>query len=232
MKGARGRPFVAIVCIACLSILLGALLNVAVTWRIATRPSAYPFQATTFVSEVSGPHWMYQQREAFGQLRLDGTPISGTIARSTTLNAKPPPHWSKLAQPAEESAPAAPIFEEGFGWPMVAFTCEWVRTGGGPGIMRAPTPVGAFALSAPHPHDRTRTLALPLSPAWRGIVLNTLLFAIALLPVAMLLRFGWRQGSALRRRTRQRRGRCPACGYDLKGQHDIGCPECGWNRAT
>jgi hypothetical protein len=32
-------------------------------------------------------------------------------------------------------------------------------------------------------------------------------------------------------RSRQQRGQCPTCGYDLKGEHAAGCPECGWNRA-
>jgi hypothetical protein len=29
---------------------------------------------------------------------------------------------------------------------------------------------------------------------------------------------------------RQRRGQCPQCGYDLRGDLKSGCPECGWNR--
>ena len=29
---------------------------------------------------------------------------------------------------------------------------------------------------------------------------------------------------------RRRRGRCPACGYDLRGDLSAGCTECGWNR--
>jgi hypothetical protein len=29
---------------------------------------------------------------------------------------------------------------------------------------------------------------------------------------------------------RTRRGLCPGCGYDVKGEFDKGCPECGWRR--
>ncbi len=29
---------------------------------------------------------------------------------------------------------------------------------------------------------------------------------------------------------RRRRGCCPCCGYDIKGQADKGCSECGWRR--
>lgn len=36
---------------------------------------------------------------------------------------------------------------------------------------------------------------------------------------------------AMQRRTlRKKRGLCPMCGYDLRGDLDAGCPECGWNR--
>ena len=34
-----------------------------------------------------------------------------------------------------------------------------------------------------------------------------------------------------RRFIRTRRGRCPRCGYDLRGEFADGCPECGWGRA-
>ena len=33
-----------------------------------------------------------------------------------------------------------------------------------------------------------------------------------------------------RRRRRMRRGRCPACNYDLRHDLSDGCPECGWHR--
>ena len=32
------------------------------------------------------------------------------------------------------------------------------------------------------------------------------------------------------RRERRKAGRCPACGYDLQGEMERGCPECGWKR--
>lgn len=68
---------------------------------------------------------------------------------------------------------------------------------------------------------------LPLRPMWPGFAINTLLYAL----IAWLLirgRFVARHYS--RREIRRRRGRCLKCGYDLRGEYDAGCPECGWNR--
>ena len=43
-----------------------------------------------------------------------------------------------------------------------------------------------------------------------------------------LLWFATRMSRAEKRR---HRGHCPLCGYDLRGDLERGCPECGWNRA-
>ena len=69
---------------------------------------------------------------------------------------------------------------------------------------------------------------LPVRPIFLGFFINTLFFAVVLwLPL--------RGPLVLRRHIRLKRGRCPKCGYDLRGQPpDVGagggCPECGWNR--
>ena len=51
--------------------------------------------------------------------------------------------------------------------------------------------------------------------------INTLFYA-AILWLLILGPF------ALRRLIRQRRGVCPACGYDLRHGEHKACPECGW----
>lgn len=64
---------------------------------------------------------------------------------------------------------------------------------------------------------------LPLRPVWPGFAINTGLYAIALLALYCLW---W----LLRRSYRLLIGRCLRCGYDLRGNPNSGCSECGWKR--
>ena len=65
---------------------------------------------------------------------------------------------------------------------------------------------------------------MPVRPIWPGFVIDTLFYASIWYGVF----FGF--GSA-KRAIRRKRGRCPRCGYDLRGALEKGCSECGWNRA-
>jgi hypothetical protein len=64
---------------------------------------------------------------------------------------------------------------------------------------------------------------LPICPVWVGFITNTLLYAIVLWLLVRIPR-------VVRVLIRIFRGRCPQCGYDLRGRLEGGCPECGWNR--
>ena len=64
---------------------------------------------------------------------------------------------------------------------------------------------------------------LPLRPIALGFIINTLLYAAALLLMFIACAYA-------RRRVRIRHGRCPKCGNDLRGDFAQGCPECGWGR--
>lgn len=61
---------------------------------------------------------------------------------------------------------------------------------------------------------------IPLTPIWKGLVVNSVLYAAFL----WLLLAG---PSAVRQRWRQRQGLCRRCGYDLHGAAHTKCPECG-----
>jgi hypothetical protein len=72
------------------------------------------------------------------------------------------------------------------------------------------------------PRSPHRINALPAIPIWPGFALDTAFYAA----IAFTL---WSAPTAIveGRHRRRARGRCPACGYDLKGSTSIVCPECG-----
>ncbi len=88
---------------------------------------------------------------------------------------------------------------------------------------------------APFPWREVHTLGVPTpagraSHRWRGVAwapFFTSLIVWLALP-AMLLA----APPVLVRVRRRRRGWCPRCAYDLRGDHARGCAECGWGRTT
>lgn len=85
--------------------------------------------------------------------------------------------------------------------------------------------------------DRREPLAWPPTAgpnAWNPVRLQfvharypTLALATGALPALWLARFARRRVAAARGRRRSRKGLCPQCGYDLKGNATDACPECG-----
>ncbi len=72
-------------------------------------------------------------------------------------------------------------------------------------------------------HAWGRDYPLPLRPIWPGFAANTLFYATilwVLIPGPFALRRFLRFLS-------ERRGLCPACGYDLRYAEHEACPECG-----
>jgi hypothetical protein len=75
------------------------------------------------------------------------------------------------------------------------------------------------------PEDGKR---LPICPIWLGFIINTAFYAVVLGLLLWIPRF-------VRALIRIFRGRCPQCGYDLRGQPPEaggGCPECGCGRES
>ena len=98
------------------------------------------------------------------------------------------------------------------GWPL--FAMQGMRSHG-PDSLGWSHP----RINAPNGRD----LVAPLRPLWPGFLIDTFFYGA--------LWFGLFLGPGAAQRTiRRKRGRCVKCGYDLRGDLDTGCPECGWNR--
>ncbi len=68
---------------------------------------------------------------------------------------------------------------------------------------------------------------MPVQPIWRGLLVNTALFAALVFGVSVASASLWRRFGPQRRR-RIARGCCPACGYERRGiAASAMCPECG-----
>ena len=64
---------------------------------------------------------------------------------------------------------------------------------------------------------------LPYDPIFPGFITNTLFYSGVWFGVFFSVGF-------VKRAVRRKRGRCVKCSYDLRGEFEKGCPECGWNR--
>ena len=138
------------------------------------------------------------------------------------------PKWSRahVAQRVEQSP--ATLVEDGFGWPGLSMRARF-QADASSSIVR-----GAVLEGLPFREGRRMSgtitdfawpRALPLRPIWPAFLANTILDSAAL----WLL---FAASGIVRRRIRAHRGRCSACGYDLRGSGGRGtdrkvCPECG-----
>lgn len=164
-------------------------------------------------------------------VRLDYT--GGDPVRDPHIAPRDLPRWTLTRRAPRETyeavTPKRSLHEEAWGWPLRAIQSRtWladdprgvpkdVESSNGVIVRNSPT-----VSSAGFVFGRDIRI-LPLAPLWLGLVGDTALFAttwwVLLCGISMT-----------RRRIRTRRGRCPRCAYDLRGQRDAGCSECGWGR--
>lgn len=134
------------------------------------------------------------------------------------------PYWSRAAhRPTAEEVDRVRYSEDARGWPMRSLLSRKDAARTDPRASWAP----AGSTCAIDLGDAQGPLGLPrvlpLRPIALGFIINTLLYAAALLLVFVVCAY-------TRRLMRIRRGRCRKCGYDLRGDLERGCPECGWGR--
>jgi predicted RNA-binding Zn-ribbon protein involved in translation (DUF1610 family) len=134
----------------------------------------------------------------------DPTPVVGVNART---------QWEVRGTPIDDF----------HGWPMKSMmsTAYYVRgypflVVNGIPLKPAPAPAWSGALETYR--------GLPLKPLWPEFAINTAAYAVglgAMFASVRLAKHLWRR----------KHHRCTACGYDLRGQTEAGCPECGAGRA-
>ena len=120
------------------------------------------------------------------------------------------------------------------GWPLLALRCteradirlektaERARTT----VPRIETTI-RHAITIPRsprrpPPSINPPILLPIEPR-PGLAINTIFYALLWFGILLI-------PQAIRRAHRRARGRCPRCGYTLRGQPAPGCPECGHGR--
>ncbi len=122
------------------------------------------------------------------------------------------------------------------GWPLRALHGELWRVWGDPGRPVGGSP-GRRVWSSPGPiesvrhclvlpnglHKRIGVAALPRGILPLGFIVDSIVFGFLWWTLIVGI-------AGLKRAMRRRRGRCPMCKYDLRGDLDAGCPECGWGR--
>ena len=111
------------------------------------------------------------------------------------------------------------------GWPLPAVHSSRVRPLGS-SWSREHNVIGALSVPGPFdlgPLGEFTSFELACIPVCPGFPVNTLIYGA--IWFGLLFSVG-----ATRRAIRRTRGRCPRCGYNLRGEFDDGCPECGWNR--
>ena len=183
--------------------------------------------------------WWVDCYRRFGSHRLVRGPISShkpQFSRTNILGYLP--GWSDFDRRTEELG-----FMRGFevidgrGWPAVGL-CSRFKIAGGGGIFGEQwsyTEPASTRESGLILDDKKVTRlpagwvlaearrSLPLDPVLGGFAFNTVFYAVLL---AMMM-YG---PKTARRVIWVRRGGCPECGYDLRGEFSAGCSECGWRR--
>lgn len=202
------------------------LLGAATAWVVAAVFAVWPeglWPRRLTQAQLRGENWVSgpgaHQAQRFGAGRAYRGVLTTMWPPRTPLDPDARIlSWADwpTATPDELLASPMNLAQEGFGWPALSF---WYPVAN-PGFAPPHAGPGGFDLIRITGDRRHLRRAIPLRPIWKGVLIDTGFYgALWMLPL-----FGL---PLLRQRRRRKQGRCPRCGYDLKGAMEAGCPECG-----
>jgi hypothetical protein len=214
-----------------LFLLAGAMVNVAAAWSIwfwkghpAWWPQPVGWNAYGLM-EVASRESINDLWQRHAEEDWPAKPAFGREFRSrcaTQLQLRSQEAWIPLTSP--QRLPRLDLSRtheaqySSYGWPMRAMFLEVWGSGGD----SRTTPYRSNGIRLPTADPDY----LPIRPLGVGFTVNTLLYAV------VLWLFLFAAPRTVLRQLRRKRGRCLECGYDLRGDLDAGCPECGWNRES
>ena len=217
-----------------LFLLAGAIVNVAVAWgcslwcasRLASAPAV---EGGVHVGEDGV--WKVSLRQAFALRSVASwhlqQPEDPRLLELTEADSPSQvlPSWHRIQFPRAAEAGPMIVFQktQACGWPCAALTWSWYTEGPDPSAPVLTELRSGIRAGGQSPGMFAPEKVLPLRPVWPGFAVNTFFYSV-------LLWLPYGGPSVLRRQIRRRRGRCPKCGYDLRGDLAAGCPECGWGR--
>lgn len=198
-------------CFLAMLIACGALLTVGVAWACLLWSPAV--EARPKPQFMRGGHPITKAMSHFGEFdgytvfehRGHGWTMDHVLASFTKYHYSSPKNVNDMTRVSA-------------GWPWLCLEGERLTLAAQPTawrIMTMPTLPGA---------DATRRAYVPLSPRWPAFLANTAVYAGLLFTLVASVILG-------KRLLRRLSGRCPRCGYRLRGlspeQGRIRCPECG-----
>jgi len=228
-------------------LILGVVTTVGVAWGLAAavdmtwmEPQSVAFRlppAGTQTRRVEYQHFFNTTgatRVVWVEVVVFGMPTFATYVETpytSTSRRLDSPNARALQWCFRDDMPPDPLMHvsDARGWPMLALSGGLDLAPSGGGSRDVTRTYWTIAVMKPdqmswlYPNVDCMRRFIPARPIFPGFLVNTLFYAA--------MWFGIFFGvAALRRFVRKKRGRCVKCSYDLRGQFDMGCPECGWGR--
>ena len=193
--------------VSCLEVVA---VEVGINWKYAMNSGRVVWYGR---SSKQIPYWSYLSREMFSFTSVTAFRVSSDPGRRPNIpvDTQGLPYW--FDEQGETDRNPAATYQGAYGWPM-----RILWSGGY--WYDEHLPFSEMSMVFWRGQETPRQVIRPL---WRGLAVNTAFYA-------MMVWMLWSSPFVVRRIIRRKRGLCFKCGYDLRGEFEQGCPECGWGR--